>query len=122
MATTDSVLNLRGSIKGLRFYRATGCSRTIVGTKGGANINLIRNHRVFQPLREAQVELRGRAMCAKDIRYALGDWSGPIVDRHLQARLAGLLMQVIKIDVAELRGSRSIRLSLYKELMFRTCF
>ena len=117
MATTDSVLNLRGSIKGLRFYRATGCSRTIVGTKGGANINLIRNHRVFQPLREAQVELRGRAKCAKDIRYALGDWSGPIVDRHLQARLAGLLMQVIKIDVAELRGSRSIRLSLYKEVL-----
>jgi len=117
MATTDSPLNIKGSIKGLRFYNRKDCPHTIVGEKGGANIDLIRNNKAFEGLRKAENEFRGRSKCAKDIRRALGIWSHTVVNSFLQAKLAGLLMKVVKIDDILKKGKRAIYLSKYKEIL-----
>ena len=117
MATTDSPLNIRGGIKGLRFYKREGSTKTFVGGKGGANREIIRKSRVFKRLRLAQNELKGRAACAKDIRYILGRWADRIVNRHLQANIAGVLQQVMNIDEVSAKGKRAIWLSKYKEVL-----
>jgi hypothetical protein len=117
MATSDSPLNIRGGIKGLRFYTREGSNKTYVGNKGGANRELIRKSKKFKRLRLAQNELKGRAQCAKDIRRILGLWSKKIVNRHLQTKIAGVLQQVMNIDEVSAKGKRAIWLSKYKEVL-----
>jgi len=117
MATSDSPLNIRGGIKGLRFYKREGSTKTYVGAKGGANRELIRKSKKFKRLRLAQDELKGRAACAKDIRYILGRWADRIVNRYLQTNISGVLQQVMNIDEVSKRGKRAIWLSKYKEVL-----
>jgi hypothetical protein len=117
MATTDSPLNIRGGIKGLSFYTREGSNKTYARTKGGANRELIRKSKKFKRLRLAQDELKGRAACAKDIRYILGRWTDRIVNRYLQTNIAGVLQQVMNIDEVSKRGKRAIWLSKYKEAL-----
>jgi len=117
MATSDSPLNIKGSIKGLRFYKMEGSDKTYVGEKGGANIELIQKSPKFKKTRLAQNELKGRAMMAKLIRGALGQWAITIVNRHLQLKLSGILQQVQNMDNPILTGKRSLLLSKCKEVL-----
>jgi hypothetical protein len=117
MATTDSPLNIKGSIKGLRFYKREGSTKTFVGQKGGASGPVIRNSAKFEKLRLAQNELRGRSKLAKDIRLAMGNWSSTIVNRYLQTAIAGVLQQVMNMDSPEFLGKRTLYLSKFKEVL-----
>ena len=117
MATSDSPLNIKGSIKGLRFYKMEGSDKTYVGEKGGANVNLIRNSPVFEGLRKAQNELKGRCMMASDIRKALGQESWPVINRHLMTKIEAVLQQLQDTEPLEMTGRRAIYLTRYKEVL-----
>jgi hypothetical protein len=110
-------LNIKGSIKGLRFFKKEGSNKTYVGQKGGASITNIRNSPKFKNLRLAQNELRGRAKLAKDIRIAIGTWSYTVVNRYLQNVIAGVLQQVMNMDSPEFLGKRTLYLSKFKEVL-----
>lgn len=117
MATTDSPLNIKGSIKGLRFYTMQGSDKTYVGQKGGASKSLIRKSPKFKKLRLAQNELKGRSKLAKDIRITIGNWSLTVVNRHLQTIIAGVLQQVMNMDSKANLGKRTLLLSRFKEVL-----
>ena len=117
MATTDSPLNIKGSIKGLRFFTKEGSPKTFVGQKGGASGPVIKNSPKFKNLRLAQNELKGRAKLAKDIRIAIGNWSLTVVNRHLQTAIAGVLQQVMNMDSKANLGKRTLYLSMFKEVL-----
>jgi hypothetical protein len=117
MATSDSPLNIKGSIKNLRFYKMEGSDKTYVGEKGGANVDQIRNNPVFKGLRKAQNELKGRSMMASDIRRALGQWSWPVINRHLLTKIEAVLQQLQNTEPLELKGRRAIYLTRYKEVL-----
>ena len=117
MATTDSPLNIKGSIKGLRFYKMQGSNKTYVGQKGGASKPHIQKSPKFKNLRLAQNELRGRAQVAKSIRGCFGIWAYDIVNRYLQLRLTGVLQQVQNLDGPLVTGKRTVELTKFKEVL-----
>ena len=117
MARSKSPLNITGSIKDLSFYEVEGEDGMFVRQKGGANRNHIRNSPVFDKLRKAENELRGRSIVAKGVRNAFDLWAYAIVNRHLQAAVAGVLAQIQKMESITTTGKRGVYLSKYKEVL-----
>jgi hypothetical protein len=117
MARSKSPLNITGSIKDLSFYEVEGKEGIFVRQKGGANRNHIRNSPVFDKLRKAENELRGRSIVAKGVRKTFDLWAYSIFNRHLQAAVAGVLAQIQNMESIVTTGKRSVLLSKYKEVL-----
>ena len=117
MARSKSPLSITGSIKDLSFYEVEGEDGIFVRQKGGANRNHIRNSPVFDKLRKAENELRGRSIVAKGVRKAFDLWAYGIFNRHLQAAVAGVLAQIQNMESNITTGKRGVYITKYKEVL-----
>jgi len=106
MAKQAGIIKLKGTIDDISFYKTA--DGHLARAKGGVDREKILHDPAFQRTRENGAEFGRAAKGGKLIRGAVRELVVNAKDRRVVSRLTGLLLSVIKTDVASVRGSRSI--------------
>jgi hypothetical protein len=105
MAKNLSLFKFSGSIGGITFFESGG--KSYVRLTRGPEKTAIMNNAAFKRTRENMSEFGGAAKAGKAFRMAFSDIVIKMADRHLSARLLGLMKRIINLG-AGVRGKRAI--------------
>jgi hypothetical protein len=116
MAIIKGAIQMTGSIKGVSFYTVRGSDRVIMRTKGGASKNQMATSPKFEGVRRQQKEWGGCAKFGSIARYAFGGLHR-LADYNLTPVLNGMGKNLMKLDTESETGSRSLKLSTYRQAL-----
>jgi hypothetical protein len=106
MAKQDGIILLRGTIDNLTFYKTK--YGYFARKKSSLNALRIATDPAFERTRENCAEFTNAVTAGKTLRNALGSMINGVADKKMASRLNRRLMQVLKGDVVNKRGSRNV--------------
>ena len=119
-AKQEGIISLRGTVGNLTFYKsADGTMRA--KQKSSIDKQKMLTSPSFKRVREQMAEFSTAAKAASILRNAAKEVVKRVADRKMQPRLSSILMQVLKTDTTNPRGSRTILdgdISLLKGFQF----
>lgn len=107
MAKVNSIIELKGTIGGLNFYKRKGVllART---AGGGFNGEAIKTKASITRVRENGSEFKDCMQTVQFFKQGLQPFLGTFKDGTLQQRLVSLFTQIKKLDAVAARGSRTV--------------
>lgn len=106
MAKQVGTFKIKGTIGDLTFYKQDG--QHLVRSKGGVDGDRIKNDPAFQRTRENGNEFGEAGKQGKLLRVAFRNMVDRSADSKVTSRLTGKLMEVVKSDTTNGRGSRVV--------------
>ncbi|MGN6533673.1 MAG: hypothetical protein ACTHK0_18165 [Ginsengibacter sp.] len=106
MAQQKGILPVKGTIGNLTFYKSK--DGFLVREKGGVDAKRIATDPAFQRTRENGAEFGKAGKAGKLLRNALRSLSQNASDSKMVGRLTKQMMEVIKADLVNSRGSRNV--------------
>lgn len=106
MAKQDGVLQLRGTLENITFYKRGG--NYYSRSKGGVDAKRIKTDPTFQRTRENWKEFEGAIQAGKLIRDSIRPMLKNATDPQMHNRMTSALMEVVQLDTVSNRGSRTV--------------
>lgn len=106
MAKQDGVLQLRGTIENITFYKRG--DRYFLKSKGGVDGNRVKTDPEFQRTRENNQEFREVVYAGKLLRDAIRPLLKDASDGRMCNRMVKVIMEVVQKDFISLRGQRKV--------------
>ncbi len=107
MARQTGIIKLKGTIGGISFYKTS--DGHLAREKGGVDASRIANDPAFQRTRENGSEFGAAGKGGKLIRVALRNLMQNASDKRVTSRLTQTLVAVVKADVINERGFRTVQ-------------
>lgn len=111
MAKNLGYIELEGTLGGLTFYRLYG--EHLVKRKSSISKERILTDSNFKRTRENMQEFGGSSQASKSLRHGLASVVKQMSDRHISARLTGIMRQILSLGTG-IRGERSIEIMPHK--------
>lgn len=113
MAKFESIIDLKGTIQGMTFYKTK--DGTLVRKKGGVDKKRIMTDPAFVRTRENGMEFGHNAKMAQLVRRALANYLGLAKDSKVSSRLSKTMNEVKNMDAQSKRGERKVWVGLESE-------
>ena len=110
MAIVKGIMQITGSVEGYTFYTRRGSNKVIMRTKGGVKKNIIAKSPKFANSRKQQKEFGASSKFGSLCRYAFGGLHR-LADYNLTPVLVGIGRNLMKLDIDNDKGKRSLKLS-----------
>lgn len=106
MAKQTGIIRLKGTIGGITFYKTS--DGHLAREKGGIDASRIKNDPAFQRTRENGAEFGRAGKGDKTLRSAVRILLQNAIDKRVVSRLTTDLLKIVKTDVVNERGARTV--------------
>ena len=112
MAINKGIVDIKGKIWGLSFYKLNG--KSVVRASYGPDKERIMSNSSYSRMRENMSEFGGASYIAKVFRTCFAGVINVFSESYVSARLTAIMKTVNKLSSGK-RGERAFEFSLYKE-------